>query len=69
MENILFYFANFPVYSYGAMLGLGLLIGSCWRSRRQAQRFGQISSSTLSLEWHWPSLAPHLHRSQVHAAQ
>lgn len=29
MENILFYFANFPVYSYGAMLGLGLLIGSC----------------------------------------
>lgn len=28
MENILFFFANLPVYSYGAMLALGLLIGS-----------------------------------------
>lgn len=39
MENILFFFANLPVYSYGAMLGLGLLIGS-YLAQREGRRKG-----------------------------
>ena len=39
MENILFFFANLPVYSYGAMLGLGLLIGS-HLAQREGRRKG-----------------------------
>ena len=33
MENVMFFFANLPVYSYGFMLGLGLLIGSALAQR------------------------------------
>ena len=39
MENILFFFANLPVYSYGAMLGLGLLVGS-YLAQREGKRKG-----------------------------
>lgn len=39
MENILFFFANLPVYSYGAMLGLGLLMGSYF-AQREGKRKG-----------------------------
>ena len=39
MENILFFFANLPVYSYGAMLGLGLVIGSLL-AQREGKRKG-----------------------------
>lgn len=39
MESILFFFANLPVYSYGAMLGLGLLIGS-YLAQREGKRKG-----------------------------
>lgn len=39
MENILFFFANLPVYSYGFMLGLGLLIGSML-AQREGKRKG-----------------------------
>ncbi len=39
MENILFFFAKLPVYSYGFMLGLGLLLGSCL-AQREAKRKG-----------------------------
>ncbi|HBG10435.1 MAG: prolipoprotein diacylglyceryl transferase family protein [Limnochordia bacterium] len=39
MENVLFFFANLPVYSYGAMLGLGLLIGS-YLAQREGKRKG-----------------------------
>ncbi|HHY15153.1 MAG TPA: hypothetical protein GX521_03655 [Firmicutes bacterium] len=39
MENILFFFARLPVYSYGFMLGLGLLLGSCL-ALREAKRKG-----------------------------
>ncbi|MCK9524612.1 MAG: prolipoprotein diacylglyceryl transferase [Limnochordia bacterium] len=39
MENVIFFFANLPVYSYGFMLGLGLLIGSAL-AQREARRKG-----------------------------
>lgn len=39
MENILFFFANLPVYSYGAMLGLGLVLGSLL-AQREGKRKG-----------------------------
>lgn len=39
MENILFFFAKLPVYSYGFMLGLGLLLGS-YLAQREAKRKG-----------------------------
>lgn len=39
MENILFFFANLPVYSYGSMLGLGLLVGSVL-AQREGKRKG-----------------------------
>lgn len=39
MESILFFFANVPVYSYGAMLGLGLVIGS-YLAQREGKRKG-----------------------------
>mgnify|MGYP000858736958 CR=1 FL=1 len=39
MENVMFFFANLPVYSYGFMLGLGLLIGSVL-AQREGKRKG-----------------------------
>lgn len=39
MENILFFFAGFPVYSYGFMLGLGLVLGT-YLAQREAKRRG-----------------------------
>jgi len=39
MENVMFFFANLPVYSYGFMLGLGLLIGS-FLAQREGKRKG-----------------------------
>lgn len=39
MENVLFFFANLPVYSYGAMIGLGLIIGSML-AQREGKRKG-----------------------------
>lgn len=39
MENILFFFARLPIYSYGFMLGLGLLFGSCL-AQQEAKRKG-----------------------------
>ncbi|NLL47609.1 MAG: prolipoprotein diacylglyceryl transferase [Firmicutes bacterium] len=39
MENVVFFFANFPVYSYGFMLGIGLLIGSAL-AQREGKRKG-----------------------------
>lgn len=39
MENILFFFADLPVYSYGFMLGLGLLLGSVL-AQREGKRKG-----------------------------
>ncbi|NLJ80560.1 MAG: hypothetical protein GX335_06020 [Firmicutes bacterium] len=39
MENILFFFADLPVYSYGFMLGLGLLLGSIM-AQREGKRKG-----------------------------
>lgn len=39
MENVMFFFANLPVYSYGFMLGLGLLIGSAL-AQREGRRKG-----------------------------
>lgn len=38
MENILFFFASLPVYSYGFMLGLGLLLGSVLAQREGKRR-------------------------------
>lgn len=42
MENVMFFFADFPVYSYGFMLGLGLLLGSLL-AQKEGKRKG-ISS-------------------------
>lgn len=39
MENVLFFFANLPVYSYGFMLGLGLVVGSIL-AQREGKRKG-----------------------------
>lgn len=39
MENVMFFFANLPVYSYGFMLGLGFLLGSCL-AQREGKRKG-----------------------------
>lgn len=39
MENVLFFFANLPVYSYGAMLGIGLLLGTML-AQREGKRKG-----------------------------
>ncbi|NMB20574.1 MAG: hypothetical protein GX979_06900, partial [Firmicutes bacterium] len=39
MENVVFFFANLPVYSYGFMLGMGLLIGSAL-AQREGKRKG-----------------------------
>lgn len=39
MENVLFFFANLPVYSYGFMLGLGLLLSSVL-AQREGKRKG-----------------------------
>lgn len=39
MENVMFFFADLPVYSYGFMLGLGLLIGSVL-AQREGRRKG-----------------------------
>lgn len=39
MENVLFFFANIPVYSYGFMLGLGLVLGSVL-AQREGKRKG-----------------------------
>lgn len=39
MENVLFFFANTPVYSYGFMLGLGLVLGSIL-AQREGKRKG-----------------------------
>ncbi len=39
MENVMFFFADLPVYSYGFMLGLGLLIGSAL-AQREGRRKG-----------------------------
>lgn len=41
MENVLFFFANFPVYSYGFMLGLGLILGTvCAQREGKRKEFG-----------------------------
>lgn len=39
MENVLFFFADFPVYSYGFMLGSGLVLGSVL-AQREGKRKG-----------------------------
>src|SRR5690554_2492588 len=39
MENVMFFFANLPVYSFGFMLGLGLLIGGLL-AQREGKRKG-----------------------------
>lgn len=39
MESVLFFFADYPVYSYGFMLGLGLLFGSLL-AQREGKRKG-----------------------------
>ncbi|HKM43439.1 MAG TPA: prolipoprotein diacylglyceryl transferase family protein [Limnochordia bacterium] len=39
MENVVFFFANLPVYSYGFMLGIGLLIGTAL-AQREGKRKG-----------------------------
>ena len=39
MENVLFFFADLPVYSYGFMLGLGLILGS-FLAQREGKRKG-----------------------------
>lgn len=47
MENILFFFANLPVYSYGAMLGLGLVLGALL-AQREGKRKGIGSDFVFS---------------------
>lgn len=39
MENVMFFFANLPVYTYGFMLGIGLVIGSIL-AQREGKRKG-----------------------------
>jgi phosphatidylglycerol:prolipoprotein diacylglycerol transferase len=39
MENVLFFFADLPVYSYGFMLGVGLILGSVL-AQREGKRKG-----------------------------
>ena len=48
MENVMFFFANLPVYSYGFMLGLGFLIASTL-AQREGKRKGIGSEAVFRL--------------------